>query len=286
MTVEAGITPFRPEPLPQKSSSSFWRKDCVPASSALCVNKTTVDMLRPMPWDIRQAAGVTEYRGMSYGEAVMGVVTWTTKKGRRVTPTARYGVTRGDYKAFVDGGRSCVTSIACSVTVNTDRATNGYTGPHSVSAHDYRWCESPTDCRCELKGKPAASVDHGEYLVEDPGTTTAGWRWWSSALLYKAAEFRTGGNGINCIVFPDTEIVPWKAIRGSELRSEPSYQTGKRIALAVVDRIYKGGRTQNGGPFTRPDGTKGYGWVHVVYAGTDPSNYKWAWWIGRTGVQE
>lgn len=284
MPVTPGTTPFRGEPLPQHTSSTYWQKDCVPSASALCVNRTTVDMLRPRPWDIRQAGQVLEYRGMSYGEAVMGVVTWTTKKGRKIVPTARYGITRTDFKAFVDGGHACVISIACQITVNTLRATNDYTGSHSVSVHDYRWCVSASDCRCDLKGKAAAATDHGEYLVEDPGTTTGGWLWWSAALLFRAAEFRTG-DGINCIVFPDTEGVTWIAIREGEIRTEASYTTGKRIKLASVGHAYHGGVTRNGGPWERADGTVAHGWTHVVYAGTTPDTYEYGWWAGRAGRQ-
>jgi hypothetical protein len=258
MTVPAGTVPFRGEPLPQHTSSSYWQKDCVPASSALCVNGTSVDVLRPTPWNIRQAAGVLEYRGMSYGEAVMGVVTWTGKQGRRITPTVRYSVTRADFKAFVDGGRRCVISISCYVTVRTKRATNDYTGNHSMSVHDYRW--AATTCMCELKGTTAAGTDHGEYLVEDPGTTTTGYQWWSAALLFKAAEFRTGGDGIDCIVFPDTEGVTRTGVGGYFYDSAFRSSTRKQ---AIGTGPYTVTNTTNGGGWQRPDGSTGYGWYRV-----------------------
>lgn len=265
MTVAAGTVPFRPEPLPQKSSSTYWRKDCVPTASALCVNRATVDTLRPTPWDIRRSAQVYDYRGMSYGEAVMGAVTWTTKKGRKVVPTARYSSTRGDFKAWVDGGKSCVVSISCQVTHNTLRETNDYTGNHSVSAHDYRWCTTATTCYCEKKGKAAAGVDHSEYLIEDPGTTTTGWRWWSSDLLYKAAEFRTGDDGIDCIVFPDTEYVSWLCVEATAVYKSPSSSAGTLTTLVPGSDAHTGHRTQNGGGWDRPGtGTgTGYAWVQI-----------------------
>lgn len=280
MTVAVDTTPFRPEPLPQHSSSSYWEKDCVPTAIALCVNGSTVDALRPTPWNIRQSAQVLEYRGMSYGEGVVGAVTWTTKHGRRVTPVARYSVTRTDFKSFVDGGKRCVVSISCQVTHNTLRETNDYVGNHSVSAHDYRWVATASDCRCELKGKVAAATDHGEFLVEDPGTTTAGWLWWSAGLLYKAAEARTGGDGIDCVVFPDTENVSWKMVKVGKIRAAPS-GTATAIKSIPVGSTLVGGVTRNGTSWERDsDGLAAYGYIHVRY---DSTHYGWV--RGEAGAQ-
>lgn len=280
MLVPVGVVPFRAEPLPQKSASTYWTKDCVPTSAAESVNLATVDALRPTGTDIRYAAQVTAYRGLSYGEAVVGTITWTTKKGRRVSPTARYAITRAAFKGYADGGYSGSVSISCAVTVNTKRATNDFTGNHTVTWRDYRWCTTAATCYCERKGTTRAAIDHAEILIEDPGTTTTGWQWWSAELLFKAAEFRTGNDGIDVIVFPDTEGVDWRLVKTATVWAAPRTNSQAFVNLPV-GRVLNGGRTEVGGNWTRDsDGKTGRGWIQVEYA-----TGKWGWIEGEKAVQ-
>ncbi|MGA0060615.1 MAG: hypothetical protein ACO3RU_13610 [Planctomycetota bacterium] len=265
--------------MPQMDGSTDASKNCVPATGAGLIDRATVSTLRVRGADVRRASGIYG-RGLSYGECAAAVLKLTTAKGRPVQLDPAYGLSRATVKDTVAGGEACGVSIHTSVTRYTTRRTNYYIGNHTVHAEKYRWRKaSASHCDCEKRTTSA----HGEYLVDDPGTTLAGYLWWSADLLYRAAEKRTNGNGINLLVAPDTEILPWQCVKRAEIRSTPSYSTGRRLGYSVPGRIYKGGRTETGGRWKRSNGTYGNGWVHIVIGQTD-AGYKWGWVRGSVVV--
>lgn len=273
MTVAAGTTPFRGEPVNQGDGSTCQWDHCVDTSSACNLARASLDRLHPTGASFRAATGHGWCGGLSYGEAVDASITHYG-----IYAVSRYGISNADMKALADSGASGDASILAAVTVNTKRATNGFTGNHTVGWYDYRWVDRPlSPCWCEKAGTAAGNVDHGEILVKDPGTS-AGYLWWSCSLLYKACQARTGGNGINVVVFRDTEGSSWKAAEVHSIRSLPTYAAPSVVVgNTVVGHIYPGGRTQNGGGWTRADGTTAHGWVHIQL----PSG-AWGWTIGRS----
>lgn len=269
------MTPAAPAKNGQyQPSTKTSSKDCVAATAAMLVERATAGAIRPShadirDWVLKHGGGRTKdgkLRGLLMSEAAAAV-----KALYGVTLTPTLGLSRDQVKNIIGNGRGAGVSIDCSVTVHTSRATNSYTGGHEVYAHDYQWWPGGMRCECEK----LATYAHGEDLIEDPGTTLAGYKWWSHDLLCRAAEARGGGK-INLLVGPDTEGASWRAIAAAEKRSEPSYTTGRRLGTLKRDHVYKGGRTQNGGDYRRADGTMADEWVHLQ--DTDDS---WFWSKGR-----
>jgi len=172
----------------------------------------------------------------------------------------RYGLTRSDFKNLIDAGRAAAITISCYITRYTTRRTNSFIGAHAVYVNDYAW--RTTTCLCEKK-KPG--LDHGEYLVEDPGTTQAGYRWWSADLLYRAAE-ANGGGRINVMVCRDTEGVWRKGRMKAAIRTKASV-TSKKLARIEKDRSYFVPYTREGNDWVSDtDGGLRNDWHRVKYA--------------------
>lgn len=266
---------FRPvrngqyEPVTATSS-----RDCVAAVTAMLMERATVGRIRVSHATVRAKSGAPSTRGLYLWEAEKAAA------ALGVNLEVVLNVSRNTFRDTVRGGNGVGVTIFTSVTRYTTRRTNFYVGPHEVYVNDYNDWPKGEICGCEKRTAAA----HGEFTVEDPGTTSVGYLQWSADLLYRAAEKLTGDNGINLLVAPDTEIRPWKAMIEGQIRSEPDYDTGTKLAAIVVGKTYKGGRTENGGNWLRANGTKANGWTHVVISGTSP-NYKWGWWAGRAGVQ-
>ena len=242
---------------PSTPSSS---KDCVAATTAMLVERALVGRIRPTHVDIRKLSGAPISRGLYMAEAVIAANHYGVKLESQV------GLNRTQTRDTIGNGRPAGGSIDCSVTVNTSRRTNSYTGNHMVYVHQYQYWPGGSRCECEK----VATYAHGEFLVEDPGTTSAGYLWWSADLFYRAAEKR--GNGlINLLVGPDTEGRTWTALAARDVRTEPSYSTGKKLGSTKAGVKYAGGRTENGGNWKREDGSFADQWVHIKYG------QKWAW---------
>ncbi len=259
-------TPFRPAKRSQfQPLTATSRYDCVPTVTGRLVNRVTVDARNTEHDDIRRAIGFWTLRGMSYLEAENAAA----KFG--VNLAARYGLSRTQVVDLADAGHAYGLSIDTSITAHTTRRTNDFIGPHTVFTVDSNEWPGGEPCACEKQ----SSARHQEFTIDDPGTTTAGYLQWSADLAFRAAEARTGGNGINVLAAPDTEQVTWTAIAAGRIHDTPS-ATGKDLGPVVIGRKYIGGVTQNGGTWTRADGTTGNGWVHVKLA------TRWAWIAGRS----
>lgn len=262
MAVATGTTPYRDEPVPQFVPSTWDSKyNCVPAGAACNVGRATVGRIRLNGQQIRTASPAAgEARGMSYLEVEIGV-----EKLTDLDVQVRYAATTTDLKNLADAGYSGLVSIDCSVTVHTKRATNGFTGDHTVGWYDYRY-STGGHCLCEKAGTTAGKADHGEILVEDPGTTTVGYQWWSVTLLYKAALARTTdsnglSHGINLVIFPDVENVKRIGV-GDKFRDSP-FRSSKAVKSVAKGQSYTVTGTINGGGWPRADGSTAYGWYRV-----------------------
>lgn len=237
---------------PKTATSS---KDCVAATTAMLVERATVGRYRPTHVDIRRASGAPATRGLLMVEAAKAA-----NDLYDVTLTPSLGLSRATLRDTVGNGRAVGISISCAVTVNTSRRTNSYTGSHMVYANHYQVWPGGARCYCEKR----ATYKHGEFRIEDPGTTYAGYLWWSADLVYRAAEARTGGNGINILAAPDTEGVPWRCTAKTRVRTKRSFSTGATLTVLVPGSDkHIGGRTQNGGGWKRDDGTTANEWVHI-----------------------
>lgn len=256
---------YQPMRLSQfQPSTATSELDCVPAVAAQLINRATVDALRPTHTDIRRASGVTG-RGLYYSEAADAAL--TVSKGK-VILEPRFGLSRGAMRDIVASGRATGLSIDTSVTRYTSRRTNTFVGGHTVYVQAYRWT-AQGQCGCEKNQQ----TSHGEFLIDDPGTTLAGFLWWSADLAYRAAEKRGGGH-INLLVGPDTEGVAWLGAAKGRFRALPDVDA-KDLGPITVGHEYKGGRTEKGSGWQRADGSTGYGWIHVLVNG------KWCWANGR-----
>ncbi len=252
-----------PQFVPYTATSS---KDCVAAVAAHGLERATVGATRLNHADIRRASGAPATRGLYLYEAARAALELTGIE----LEVALY-VTRNTARDTVAGGSACGITIHTAETRYTTRRTNYYVGPHEIIALAYTWWPKGEVCGCERKTAEA----HAEFTVYDPGITTVPPRQWSANLVYRAAERLTGAGNINLLVFPDTEGRSWKALAKVEIRSQPSYSTGRKVGTTVVGKAYPGGRTEKGGRWQRANGTYANGWVRIK---TDTG---WEWIKGR-----
>lgn len=228
--------PIRPKPYPQGDGSWAQWLNCVFACATDLMCRATIGYWRVPASKLRKISGDTS-GGVTYNQAADAVKKAT---GGEVILEPRYNLTRTQVKTLVDSGRAVAISISCLVTRYTSRRTNSFIGGHSVYVNDYAW--RTTTCNCE-KQKPG--LDHGEFLVEDPGTTHTGYLWWSASLLYKAAEARTGANSIAVLVARDTEGVWRKGRKAGAIKSSLS-ASAKTVASIVKDKSYFVTNTRDG----------------------------------------
>ena len=261
MLVPAGTSPFRDEPVPQMDGSYRQRKNCMAASAACNIGRSTVGRMRRSGAQIRSASGITYDRGLTMAETVTAA---SRSTGGAVKPEAFYALPNGDFRAIIDAGHSAIYLIDCSATVRIPHCrTNWYTGPHGISVLDSRKVDQPAGkCLCEKAGTAAGNVDHVEFLIEDPGTTTARYKWWSAEIIYKAGQDFSNGNGLYFVAFPDTEGVDRKC-RATGYVRKAATTASSRLAPLGVGQMYHVLRTVNGQAWKRANGTTAYGW-HVV----------------------
>jgi hypothetical protein len=227
--------PYSPPRNSQIDGSADQYNNCVPATCVMAADRATVGRKRVTTRQIRAASGISG-RGLTYAEAVAA-----TKKVTGVQGEPRYGITRADLHNLVVAGHAVTLSIDCSVTRYTAYRTNTFAGSHSVYVNSYH---------------------SSTYRIEDPGTTSAGYLDWPADLVYRAAEARTMGHGINVIVWPDTEGEKRKAIAPGRFRATPSL-TGVDKGPIDVGYIYYVGATTNGGAWKRSDGGISNGWHRI-----------------------
>lgn len=259
--------PFHPKKNGQyEPTTSTSAKDCVAATASMLVERAKVGAVRPTHVAIRAKSGAPASRGLMLSEAASAV-----KSLYGVTLEVKLGLDRTQVRDTIGNGRAAGVSIMCSVTVNTSRRTNSYTGRHLIFVSEYQEWPGGAYCSCEKR----SNVRHGEFYVEDPGTTSAGYLWWSADLVYRAAE-ASGGGKISCLFGPDTESITWTANGAAQVRTQPTYSSGLTIKKSVIGAKYAGGATQNGGSWSREDRTIATGWVHIKLA-----SGKWGWIKGR-----
>jgi hypothetical protein len=239
-------------------------RDCVPATTAQLINRATVDAIRTDHAVIRAKSGAPATRGLFLSEAVHVAASFGVKL------SSYTNLSRNALRDLSAAGRGVGILINCSITRYTDRRTNSYTGPHMVYANAYSFWQKGEPCACELH----TAASHGEFTIDDPGTTSVGFQQWSANLVYRAAEAYP--NGIGCLATLDTEGRTWTARTTSDIRSLPSYTSGVKIGSLVAGQAYIGGRTDEGGQWQRADKTYGRGWVHVKHGSG------WGWCKGSS----
>jgi hypothetical protein len=244
-------SPFRPKKRgqfePLTSTSGI---DCVCAVTGQLVNVATVDAKWPDHAAIRKASGIVG-RGISYIEAENAAAKFGVKLA------ARYGLSRTQ---VVDNGDADIRfgiSVDAGTYVNTIRHTGTFTGPHTLFVEGHNVWPGGEKCACEK----ATTLRHGEFTIDDPGTTTAGYQQWSEDLVIKAALARTGGNGINILTARDTEGV-LRVSNGTPLYDSP-FRSSKLIRTLASGLTANVTSTFNGGGWPRADGTTAYGWHRV-----------------------
>lgn len=187
-------------PTPQMDGSTYQESNCTWAATNDHLDSATLGRVRPGPATLRRLSGDT-----SGGSTYTQNAEVAARYGVVLKP--KQGLSRTQFRDLVAGGQRESVSIWCKITRYTTRRTGYFTGFHTVFANDYRWCVAGGKCLCE---KLSSTTAHAEFSVEDPGTTTAGYLWWSGDLLYRAAEARSaslGLTGIIALAGPDTEGV-------------------------------------------------------------------------------
>lgn len=242
-------TPFQPAPQSQfQPHTATSPDDCVAAACAEAVARSTVGAVHTDHAAIRKASGVAS-GALSYAEAVAATLKVTGVRGE-----VRLRVPATEAKVVVAGGHGAIISIWAAVTHGTACGTNNFMLGHSLYINSY----DPV---------------HDTFHLDDPGTTATGFHDCPAALILRAAEVRTGNQGVDLIVWPDTEGVSWTARKVHSLRDQPSYTAGKAMGATKIGTTYPGGRTQNGEAYPLA-GRTADGWVHVLAAG------RWLWTIG------
>lgn len=176
---------------------------CVPESTRHGVNQCTAGGKDPSAYSLRKAVGDFS-GGMSYIQ-----MTEATPKAAGVQSWAKYGIEPVDAKAIVEAGHPTVWSIDTAVTRPYSIRTCYCNIGHSIHIPAGAFTVFQPDgdrCTCEKR----ITTRHGEYTMQDPGTS-AGYRRISASLLYKAALTRAGNGGVNILVLPDVTHVRRRA---------------------------------------------------------------------------
>lgn len=260
----AAITPARPSPYPQGDGSRYQWLNCVLAVCTMLMHRASMGRWRVPAWRLRALTNDT-VGGVTHLQAQAAVDKAT---GGVIELLARYGINRSQLYALVRAGHTAGIPIDCSVTVRTSRRTNWFTGSHEIFLVDVRTTTSrPGSCRCELD----SLTSHGEFLVEDPGTTSTGYLWWSASLIYRAAEAQGGGgvgaNVINALVCRDTEDVDRVARIDAAVRAAPRGDS-KRLGRLAAGKTYHVRRTLHGAPWVNDlDGKERVQWAELAWGG-------------------
>lgn len=245
---------YRNVPVPQGDGSRYQWLNCVCAVVADLIDRATLGHLRFSGADVRFETG-DRTGGLDYYQAVMVADKMT---GGRVKLRAMLGADISDIRDGVAGGAPMGVSVLMPY------------GGHTVYVIGYYWTD-----RCQCERDLRDGVAHGEYTIDDPGTTKQGYVRWSAQKLYSKARARTGSLLVNLLAGEDTEGVNRAARRDGFLRSQPS------MGAPTVASIRRGAglrlqRTTNGGTWKRPNGTFADGWFY----GTVSTSSKAGWGRG------
>lgn len=243
---------FQPAQLAQPTSTT-----CVDTTASDVANRASVDGWKLNPLAIRRQTGVKS-GGITYGQAAAAVKTLT--KGQ-ITLEPRFGLSIAQVRDLAIAGRPFGISIDCSVTIHTSRHTGTFTGGHTIYVQ--QWRRTLTGgCACELK----LSAPHGEFKIEDPGTFTAGYLWWSESLVNRAAISR-GGGAINVLVGQDTEGVSRICqTTSATIRARATKDSTSKGRLPLGARVTVISTT-NGADWDRDtDVGTGNGWHYIAWA--------------------
>ncbi len=249
-----GTTPFRDEPYFQGDGSKFQWENCVLAACTELIGRVTVGRLRIPAPVLRKRTGDKD-GGVTYDQAASAVADETDNA---IILRPRYGLERSQVRDMAASGRAFCISLDCTVTVGTKRATGTFKGCHTVYVNEYAWRTNGA-CECE---RELTAKGHGEFQVEDPGTSR-GYRWWSASLLFRAAEARGGGR-INTLVGTDTEGVTRFGKMNGRIRETP-FTDGPDLGPVVLGQSYSVIATEVGGPWKRADGTVAFGWHRIEH---------------------
>lgn len=255
-------SPARPAAQTQLTGSALEHSNCTWACATMAVDRYSMGRYRPSPDHLRAVSGDTS-GGSTYNQNAEAVAEDTSI---RLEP--RYGLTRSQVRDYIASGRAASISIDCSVTRYTSRRTGTYTGGHSVHVERYVWrAANSTPCSCEKQTTTA----HAEFDVCDPGksTTYLGYKRWSAALLFKAAEARMGGApGDPCIAVlltRDTEGVTRMAVESGQLYSAAS-SSSTVVGSFTKGKSFSVVSTRNGGGWLA--GTVSHSQWHRIKVGT------------------
>lgn len=235
--------------LGQMDGSTYASRNCVAAVTAALIDRVTVGGIRVTGAYIRKLTGDTS-GGITEIQAMKAA---TQATGGQVMLEPRYGLSPDQVRDLAKSGRAFGILISCAVTRYTAFRTNYYTGLHELYVQRY---DAGTD----------------RYLIDDPGTTTAGFMWWPASLLHKAAAAGTGYHGLQVLVARDTEGVSRIAhLVPGTIRATPDVSAASKGSVQL-GKAYNVLLTTNGGPWKREDGTTGDGW-HKVRVGLTGSGY-------------
>lgn len=233
---------------------------CVPTSASMAIDATTGGVKRPSVHSLRNAAGVPHPYGISYI-----AMTGATLEVSGIRSEARFGCSRSQVVAIPVGGRGHLISISAAVTRYTARRTGTFTGGHTVYVPPGGYSVWPGGERCGCE--KATTVRHSEFRVQDPGTFSVGFQQWSAELLFRAAEARTAGAGINVLVFPDTTDVYRKVTEAGWIRAKPTTQSTRVRRLEAGARARHVRRIVAGEAWFRADGSRSNAWAELWAGG-------------------
>ena len=213
-------------PYGQFDGSHFQAVNCGPAVTSELISLSSVDTLLIKAPAIRKASG----------DLSGGVEGGALAKAANTLTGYLYPIVyshMADWRSVKDviRHRPVAFVIDCSVTVKTPQRTNNFTGTHWVTAR---------------------MRNDGSLVVEDPGTTYAGWKDWPWDLMKRASDF--GGNHF-FLQGMATEDVQRHATRHVAVRDEPDRNSKRLGGLAKGDEVHVR-RTTKGGAWLRADGSE------------------------------
>lgn len=235
--------PYRVPGYSQMDGSVFGKSNCVLAVTTNLIDRATVGALRIPASTLRTITGDTS-GGILHSQAAAAALKATNG---RVVLTPRVLSSRQQLRDLSQAGIAFGLFMHTAETRYTRFRTNYYIGLHELYVQDY----------------DAAAYS---FLIEDPGTTSAGYMWWPESLVFRAAE-RAGNGSIFVLTARDTEGVARKAVASGFFRAKPDL-TSAHTGTLVAGKSYHVIRTVNGAMWKRADGgqSNGYHQTSLGYA--------------------
>lgn len=232
---------YKGKPVSQLDGSTFAHSNCAPAVTKKLMDLWTLGYWNPLVKALRIASGDTS-DGVSFTDCETAAAKLSNQE---VLLKHLYWAPVTVVDDMLEAGKEFGISILCSVTVNKPPYNTGtFIGRHAIAVlakRTYTWTDS------------TGTHSQKQYLVMDPGKTTAKFVWWPASLLIKAALASGDGAGVHVIYGRDRTNVTRVAKATGAIRSAPAVldDPSNKVGTILAGATYLIADTVDGGSYAQ-----------------------------------